>query len=56
MRSSPIALTPGCQSAKVTPSGIEIIGDDGYIVRARGLEEALAKSIEHERELAKDPD
>ena len=47
----------GCRSAKVSAGGleIEIVGDDGFLVQARGLEAALKMSLAHVEELESDP-
>jgi hypothetical protein len=50
-----MALPAGCKSVTVTSKGIEIVGLDGYTVKAIGLEEALEKSLDHVTELEKNP-
>ena len=50
-------LGSGCQSARVSAGGIEIeiVGDDGFLVQAKGFEDALKRSLAHVEELESNP-
>jgi hypothetical protein len=45
----------GCRSAKISGGGLEIelVGDDGFILTARGFEEALKIAMAHVKDLQK---